>query len=80
MKITKFLHEGVNKKGIVKDGGAVGIKPSVSIGNGCGINTCHCSDGYWMCVSLGRDKKGNVEGISVRFDNRKEMVECLKVE
>ena len=44
----------------------------MSMGEGCGIPECHCSDGYWLTISLPLNR-GDVEVVTVIFDNKKEM-------
>ena len=74
MKITKFKHEGVlpdgtfkNKTGAVNTiGGAI-----MSAGEGCGLEGCHCSDGYWITISMPL-KDEIVEGISIHFEYKEE--------
>ena len=81
MKIEKFVTLGVNELGIVAGGGAVETKPFLRIGDGtgCGLPDCHCSDGYWLSIGLGRigDK---VEGIKVTFKNKAEYNSFFKEE
>ena len=78
MNIEKYVHKDVNKKGIVKSGGAVETKPFLRIGraNGCGLPDCHCSDGYWISIGFGL-KKGVVEGVKVTFEDKEEMKRYL---
>lgn len=80
MKIEKFEHKGVGPDGKVESGGAVLTKPFIrmSIGEGCGLNGCHCSDGYWISIGLARTKDGVVEGVIVRFDSAKEIKTFLE--
>ena len=81
MKITKYRHTGVLPDGVVKGGGAVHTEQMIRMSpknGGCGISTCHCSDGHWISIGLGRTEDGIVEGITVRFDNQKEMNKFLK--
>ena len=75
MKITKYRHTGVLPDGVVKVGGAVHTEQMIRMSpknGGCGISTCHCSDGHWISVGLPINK-GIIEGIVVHFDNQEEM-------
>jgi hypothetical protein len=79
MKIEKILHEGVDKNGIIKEGGAVGVDGDILVGRGqgCGLPNCHCSEGYWLSLILPRSDKGVVEGVKVVFANKQEMDKYL---
>ena len=78
MEFEKFKHKGVNKKGIVKSGGAVHTEGKVILIKGnCGLEGCHCSDGYSLTICMPL-KKGIVEGIEVKFDSYEEMKNILK--
>lgn len=77
MKIETFKHTNVlpngtfkTKKGGVETEGR--ISRSAKNG-GCGMKGCHCSDGHWITIIKPRTKKGVVEGIKVKFDNKLEM-------
>jgi hypothetical protein len=70
------LHKGVNANGTFKkEKGAVITEGCLRIfrGQGCGMDGCNCSDGYSILLLLPRDKKGNVRGINIVFDNIKEL-------
>lgn len=53
---------------IAKGSKAQEQKPFVRIGygQGCGLEGCHCSDGYWVSVSDGKT------GILTKFDSKEE--------
>lgn len=73
MKIKKFTHNNVSADGKIKNGGAVETKDSVRMGrgDGCGLDNCHCSDGYWITIVMPlSDEK--IEGIQVKFDSKLE--------
>jgi len=74
MKIEKFIHKNV------KSDGTVITKPMIrmSAGEGCGVKDCHCSDGYWISIGSGRTLEGIIEGIIVRFDDKKEFERFMK--
>jgi len=81
MKITHWKHENVSLNGKVKNGGAVktdvGIDFSTPDGN-CGMDGCHCSDGHWMSICFGYNKKEkSVSGITINFGSRLELEETL---
>lgn len=80
MKITKFVHEGVARDGKCKGGGAVITEPLIrmSTGEGCGLDNCHCSDGWWISIGLPRTLDGKVEGVIVHFDDQVEYDEFME--
>lgn len=80
MQVEKFIHKGVGPDGKVNSGGAVLTKPFIrmSMGEGCGLRGCHCSDGYWISIGLARTEDGVVEGVIVRFENAEEMKAFLE--
>ena len=77
IKITQmntriWTHENVNKKGIIKSGGGVQIKPGIytSIFHSCTLKSCKCSKDHWVCINFGYDKKRkSVSGITFYFQN-----------
>lgn len=76
MEFKKFKHKGVLIDGsFKKEKGSVETKGCVRIfrGEGCGLEGCHCSDGYSISICMPRTEKGIVEGMNVRFANKKEM-------
>ena len=77
MIISKFQHKGVNNDGTVEGGGAVHTKGGVTIINGgCSFPQCHCSDGFFLVVTLPlKDRK--VDGIKVHFKSKDEMIATL---
>lgn len=81
MKITKYRHTGVLPNGNVESGGAVHTEQMIRMSpksGGCGLSTCHCSDGHWISIALGRTEDGIVEGLTVKFESQKEMNKFLK--
>lgn len=79
MKIIDITHKIKNiKTGECINGGAVETGKNVKVGCGCGLPGCHCSDGFWLCINRGIDKNNKVKVTSVRFDNKKEFLDCLK--
>ena len=83
MKTTYFKYTNVNPDGTFGDGklGAIGTKSTITKSSekgGCGLETCGCSEGHWICVSKGRNDEGIVEGKTIHFKNKKEMKEFLK--
>jgi len=80
MQVEKFMHKGVGHDGKVENGGAVLTKPFIrmSMGEGCNLENCHCSDGCWISIGLARTKDGVVEGVIARFDNPEEMKKFFK--
>jgi len=82
MRTEHFKHEGVKPDGTFEnEPGAVittgGVRMSANNG-GCGIDTCHCSDGHWISIISPRTEQGIVEGMKMIFDNKKEMEEYLR--
>lgn len=88
MEINKIITTQVNSKnGKVKSGGAVLINGGIrmSSGEGCGLENCHCSDGYWISIfepikidDSNDEFNGTVEGISVHFDDKEEFDNFMK--
>jgi len=77
MKITKFIHKNVSKDGKVESGGAVYTDGRIIIVNGsCNLPNCHCSDGFSLSIAMPL-KNGTVEGIKVKFKDKKEMKKIL---
>lgn len=78
MKVKAWQHDGVDKNGVVQEGGAVNTTPGVGfISGGCGMEDCHCSDGYHMVINEGL-KDGTVKGVTITFDSKEEMLDLLK--
>ncbi|MHC4463628.1 MAG: hypothetical protein ACYS30_19690 [Planctomycetota bacterium] len=81
MRTHHFKHIDVNKDGTCKSGGAVETKGVVRLssrGGGCTLNKCNCSPGHWICVTLPRTNKGVVEGVTLYFDNEKQLTTFAK--
>jgi hypothetical protein len=82
MEITTFKHERVKRDGTFEDRpGAVETDGAVlrsQPGGGCDLSGCHCSDGHWITIVAPRDSYGIVTGITVKFDDQKEMDKFLK--
>lgn len=76
----KFQHKNVDVSGSVKGGGAVITEGAIrmSVGEGCGLPGCHCSEGIWITIIMPRTKDGIVEGIQVRFRNKSELNDLLE--
>lgn len=80
MRFEKIVYKKVNPDGTFKDEkGAVNTEGTVrmGLGEGCGIPTCHCSDGYWVSVFLPRTRRGVIEGIVVTL-TKEEIDKFLK--
>lgn len=79
MKIKRWKHKNVKSDGTFKNQlGAVHTKPRVNIiRGGCGLKGCHCSDGYYLVINEGRNKNGSVNGLTVTFKNKEELVSIL---
>jgi hypothetical protein len=79
MKIITFEHT-TDEIGECVDGGAVHTDGALlmSMGDGCGDESCHCSGGHWVTITAPRDELGKVKGISARFDNAGEMLKFLR--
>ena len=82
MKIKKVIHENVEDDGKLGSGdGEVITESSIRISDGCGCGepSCHCSEGYWISISLPRDPiSKRVEVVIVKFDNKEEMDRFFK--
>ena len=75
MRIEHWKHIGVRLDGTLEgEPGAVATEEVVRIGagQGCGLESCHCSDGYWITISFGRDTEGTLKGVTIYFDNAEE--------
>jgi hypothetical protein len=75
MKIESFKWEGVKADGAVETKGKIVMSQD---NGGCGIDTCHCSDGHWLTIVKPRTEDGIVEGLKVKFENKSEMEEFFK--
>ena len=77
MKIKTFRHENVLPNGTFADrDGAVEVSGKIVMSQnsgGCGLDTCNCSEGHWITIVKPRTSDGIVEGVSVKFDDMKEM-------
>lgn len=77
MKIKTFKHENVLPNGtFANQNGAVEVKGVITMSKkngGCGLKSCHCSDGHWITIVKPRTDDGVVEGIRVEFDDMTEM-------
>lgn len=83
MKINEIIHEKVKRDGTFEnEEGAVetdgGIRMNASYRRDCGLEDCHCADGYWITIMLPRDSWGKVHGMQVQFDNKKEYDRFIK--
>ena len=80
MKFEEFIHKGVAPNGSIKRGGAVRTKGAIIIGlgKGCGLSGCHCSDGFYISLVMPRNKKGEVRGIKVKFEDVKEIERIMR--
>lgn len=81
MRIEKFVHRKVRQDGtFVNERGAVETRAMIrmSSGEGCDLEDCHCSDGYWISIGLPRTSGGIIEGIKVKFDDKKEFDKFMK--
>lgn len=81
MKFEEFCHKEVSRYGNVKGGGAVGTKGGflAGVSQGCPLDKCKCSEGYWLSIINPRDpKKKEVRGTKITFKNKKEMQKVIK--
>lgn len=71
MRIEKWKH-------VVDGHGSIYTDPMIrmSRGEGCGLQGCHCSDGYWIMISKGRIDNV-VEGLTCFFADQEEMHKFL---
>ncbi len=78
MKVEKFKHN-IDSNGKLKSGGAVYTKGRLlmSRGEGCGLDNCKCSEGYWLTLVL-PIKNGVVEVTKIKFDDLSEMNKFVK--
>ena len=78
IKIIKYPFVGLN--GAVPEGGAVETLPFIRMGagEGCGLPSCQCSEGYWITISEGRLLDGSVTMIKATFKNNTEYDKFLK--
>lgn len=95
MKIEKYSYDvteegkiiSYEEKIIIHGTGEIGkvrvhVKPKITISRpegGCGLPSCHCSDGHWINVHAGRGEDGIVTGLTFKFDSEFEMTEFLSV-
>lgn len=78
MKVEHWEHKNVSPDGKTIRGGAVGVYGDITRsapGGGCGLPTCHCSDGHWICVAEPRTADGTVSGVTFYFDSEEELQE-----
>jgi len=81
MEINKFKHNDVNEDGTCLTGGAVEIGGSVRFSDkegGCGSMGCDCSPGHWVCIIFPRTEDGNVNGVSINFDNKIQLIKFIE--
>ena len=74
-----YHYEDVKANGILKgEPGAIETKGYIrlGIGEGCGLDRCGCSPGFWISIST-PSKGGKVEVITATFKSRDEMIETL---
>lgn len=55
--------------GAIKTAGGVTMS---DISGGCGMGNCNCSPGHWICITQPL-KNGIVEGVTIYFNNRREL-------
>ena len=81
MIIKRWQHKNVRKDGTHKNKlGAVYTEPKVYLIKGnCGLKGCHCSDGYHLVICEGRNKNRSVNGLTITFENKKEMEQILNI-
>lgn len=77
MHIEKFKHKNVQPDGTVKGHdlpvcttGAISIQQK---DGGCGHEGCNCANDLRITIVAPRTEKGVVEGMTVYFDDKKEM-------
>lgn len=81
IKTTTFRHTGVKPNGDCTDGGNVYVKRVVSTSapkGGCGLGSCNCSPGHWLLMGKPRTSKGVVEGKTMYFSSRSDLLKYIK--
>lgn len=71
----KYLNVALDGK-IGKSNNTIRVNGGIIISHsegGCGVHGCHCSDGFCVAVLKPRTPDGIVEGLKIRFKDRKEM-------
>ena len=82
MLIDMWKHEGVNKNGQCASGGAVTTTLNVVLSQpngGCDLPGCNCSEGHWLCISLPRSSNGVVSGVTIKCDNKIQLIQLLEM-
>lgn len=77
MRIEKYIHTDIPDN---KEEAEVEILGGISLSQsdgGCDAKGCNCSPGHWMAIRLPRTDDGTVEGISVYFDSKEEMMKLF---
>lgn len=79
MKLKKWNHIKVDKKGRVPGGGQIDVILLVknSVENGCNVPCCKCTNAHWISINLGRQKNGSVHGITYFFKTREELLQYV---
>jgi len=52
-------------------------KSVLLIKGSCGLDSCNCSNGYYVVICLGKNKNNKVKTISLKFDNKREYTNFL---
>jgi len=80
MRVEHWKPVVTDERGVIDGGGAVGVEPKVDVtwsGEGCDCGTCRGVDCY-IRANFGRDEEGVVRGMTIYFENNKELAEYLK--
>lgn len=80
MKVELIEYKNVGPDGELPSGGAIEVKPiiSMSSGEGCGFLGCNCSDGFWVTIGEGKRADGTVRFMKVTFTDKKEYNKFMK--
>lgn len=81
IKTETYRHTGIAPNGDCKDGGAVYVKRVVYTSapkGGCGLGSCNCSPGHWLLIGKPRTSKGVVEGKTMYFKSRGDLLQYIK--
>jgi len=81
MIINHFDYENVKEDGTFDDDdGAVEVVGSIKFSEyngGCGLSSCDCSDGHWICITEPRNSNREVHGVTLKFGSNAEMIKYI---